>query len=190
VPGVVVGLSTRYFGERGTEVVVSKRALVVVTSVGSMDRLESAARWASVVVAACAILSGALASPAAAKDLCLRTTEPGPDPYVYVLKRVKLKPGAFGPVSGYLTAIEGANETFPLSGSYGVSGGSAYFTLVLGASSSGYGYDYAIHNFGIDLDGSGGTVYATRHSQGGVEVESSGTTEPVDCKTVPDFPKP
>lgn len=145
-----------------------------------MDCLESAGGRAWVVVATCGVLSAALARPAAAKDLCVQTSEPGPDPYVYVLKKVKLKAGAFGPVSGYLMAIEGANDTFPLFGSYGVSGGSAYFTVVLGASSSGFGYDYAIHNLGIVLDGSGGTDYATHHSQGGAVVESSRSTAVVD----------
>jgi hypothetical protein len=96
---------------------------------------------------------------------------------------------AFGPVGGYLMAIEGANDKFPLSGSYGVSGGNAYFTVVLGASSNGFGYyDYVVHNVGFALDGSGGTDYATHHSQGGVVVESSGSAEQVDCKTVPGFP--
>jgi hypothetical protein len=155
-----------------------------------MDRFEGAGRRAWVAVATCSVLSAGLAGPVAAKNLCVRTSEPGPDPFVYVLRKVKLKPGAFGPVSGYLIGIEGANETSPLSGSYGVSGGTAYFTVVLGASSSGFGYGYAVHNFGIALDGSGGTDYATHHSQGGVVVESSGSTERVDCKTVPDFPEP
>lgn len=157
-----------------------------------MDRLENAGRRAWVVVATCAVLSVALARPAAAKDLCVQTTEPGGgiDPYVYVLKKVKLKPGAFGPVSGYLIAIEGANDTWPLFGSYGVFGDSARFTIVLGVASGGYGYGYAIHNFGIFLDGGGQIDYATHHSDGGIETESSGSTAVVDCKTVPGFPKP
>jgi hypothetical protein len=156
-----------------------------------MNRLENAGRRAWVVLATCAVLSTVPARPAAAKDLCVQTTEPasGPDPYVYVLRKVKLKPGAFGPVSGYLMALEGADETSPLFGSYGVFGDSAYFTVVLGAASSGYGYDYVIHNFGIQLDGGGQTDYATHHSQGGVETESSGSTAVVDCKMVPGFPR-
>jgi hypothetical protein len=154
-----------------------------------MKRLEHVRRgvW---VGASCAVLSAAFASPVAAKDLCVRTQEPGPDPFVYVLKKVKLKPGAFGTVSGYLKVVEGSGEAFPLFGSYGVSGGSANFTVVLGASSSGLGHEYVIHNFGIGLDGSGGTDYATHHGQGGAVTESSGSTEVVDCKTVPGFPKP
>jgi hypothetical protein len=142
------------------------------------------------VAALLAVATTGLSRPAAAKKLCLETTAPegAGNPYVYVLEKVKLKSGAYGPVHGYLVRADG-DQAFALSGSYAVYGDAAEFTVLLGAYFGAYGYTYRVHQFGIGVDGSGGQDY-NRTIATDLETETVGDTTTVDCKTAPDLPQP
>jgi hypothetical protein len=129
---------------------------------------------------------------ASAKTLCVRTTAtPGNAPSFYVMKKIKLKPGAAGPVHGYLIRESDSHKS-PIYGSYAAFEGTALFAVTvagggLGPQGGGYSYGAILHNFGVATDGTEGD-YALNLGDGTSTTQLTGDTTVVDCQTVPKFP--
>ena len=144
---------------------------------------------------AVALALAALAAPAAAlaEDTCVHTTVDGG--WTFVLHKLKPKPGKSGAVDGYAVR-DGDSLMWPISGGYIAFPSELFLGITRYASgltplgTGGITYQTSFHQLSAPLDpGSPGTDWLWTRTSGGTITNDSGTTQRVDCTTVPKVPK-
>jgi hypothetical protein len=129
-------------------------------------------------------LFAAAAAPAGAKIYCGRFAEP--DGRFYLLKGIKKRAGAYGPVTGYL--VGDGKPGAPVSGHYlRRASNAASVTLVEGVQTTFLGYETTIHNIRLPtVENYEGTHFATTvGGVNGVSGQSQLAVTWVDCREVP-----